>query len=403
MPPAPAARQAWTIDVLRVVAAGTVAVFHLSWRGALLPGLYPIGWLGVQVFFVISGAVILGSAHGRTVRPFLFGRVRRLYPAGLACCALNLAVIAVFRPWFAIPAVYADASPARVLGSVVLAGERFLSTAYWTLPVELSFYLCIAAALGLGRLPWRAVSMALVLLSVPWHVHALLPPLLAAGLAQFLPVSLTDGVLARYSMYFGLGMMLWLAARRPVGAAGWATVTLAAGLAVREMALRIATDIAPNYRGTADLHAMLPVAAALWGVACIAVWAGLADRCAALPPRAARILHAAALATYPFYLLHETVAGGVMGALVAHGAAPVPALLAGLGTCACASHGVVALWERPACRLLDRAAAYRPWRLRAATVIAKADSSLSSDPLATNSTSSATPAFPTFSIRSSTP
>ena len=355
MPTQHTAPHAWTIDALRVAAAGIVAVFHLSWQGTLLPGLHPIGWVGVQVFFVISGAVILGSAQDRTARAFLLSRFRRLYPAALACCAINLLAIAAFHPWFGIPVVYSGASAARLLGSVILTGEHFLSTAYWTLPVELSFYLCIALLLTMQqRLPWRTVAAGLVVLSLPWHACHTLPPPLDGAVAQFLPLSLTHGLLPRYSMYFGLGMALWLAARQPLGRIGWATVALAALLAVAEMQFRISTDIARNYRGAAATSALLPAALALWGLACVAIWAGFAGRCFALPPRIARPLHAAALATYPFYLLHEAVAGGLMGALVAQGTAPVPAMLAGLGACAACSLAVVSLWERPACRWLTR-------------------------------------------------
>lgn len=413
MPPHPPIRPApshapshtWTIDALRVAAATAVAVFHLSWQGTLLPTLLPIGWVGVQVFFVISGAVILGSAQNRPARAFLLSRVRRLYPAALACCAINLAAIAVLQPWLGIPGVYAGISAARLLGSLVLAGEHFLSTAYWTLPVELAFYLCIAAVLALGRVPGQAVATTLVLLSIPWHLVHILPQPLDGAVAQFLPLSLTHGLLPRFGMYFGLGMILWLAPRQPLGIAGWGAAALAVALAMAEMRFRIVTDIAPRYRGAAPLAALLPVAVAAWALACIAIWAGFANRCAALPPRLARALHIAALATYPFYLLHEAVAGGLMGALVAAGAAPLPAMLAGLAACAAASLAVVTLWERPACRWLVRAAdgaSYRPWRLFGATMIAKAESSFSPSPLPTNRTSSATPAFAAFSMRNST-
>lgn len=394
-------RHAWTIDALRIVAAGAVAVFHLSWRGALLPGLYPIGWIGVQVFFVISGAVILGSAQDRTARDFLAGRVRRLYPAALACCVLNVLAILALRPWFAIPVIYADLSPVRVVGSALLLGERFLATAYWTLPVELAFYLCITALLLLRRVSWGGVAIGLVLLGLVWQVYARLPPPFDIAFAMYLPSSITQGVLPRYAPYFGLGMMLLLVARGPVRPGIWAAVALAVALAAGEMQLRIASDVAVNYRGTADLAALLPIAMTAWGLACVLVWAGFRGHGVALPPSLGRALRLAGLATYPFYLLHEAVAGGTMGALVAQGLPPAPAMLAGLLVCAAASAAVVVLWERPLNRwLLGR---YLPWRLFGATRIANADASAPSSPLPTNSTSSATPAFPAFSIRSSTP
>jgi peptidoglycan/LPS O-acetylase OafA/YrhL len=39
------------------------------------------GWIGVQVFFVISGAVIAWSATRNTGKGFFIGRVARLWPA----------------------------------------------------------------------------------------------------------------------------------------------------------------------------------------------------------------------------------------------------------------------------------------------------------------------------------
>lgn len=395
-------RHAWTIDALRITAAVAVAVFHLSWRGGLLPGLYPIGWIGVQVFFVISGAVILGSAQDRTAGTFLVGRVRRLYPAALACCVLNVVAIVALHPWFPVPVIHADLTPIRLVGSLTLLGERFLASAYWTLPIELAFYAAVTVLLLVPRVRWTWVATGLVLLGLVWQVHARMPPPFDAALAQYLPSTVTQGVLARYAPYFGLGMLLFLAAREHIGSAGWATAALAGVLAAGEMQMRLAADIAVNYRGTANLSNMLPVAMVVWGVACVLVWAGFRGHGVALPPGLGRGLRVAGLATYPFYLLHEAVAGGTMGMLVAQGIPAAAAMVTGLSVCGIGSVGVVLLWERPLNRWLARDG-YRPWRLRGATRIANAEPSSPSSPLPTNSTSSVTPAFPAFSSLSSTP
>jgi peptidoglycan/LPS O-acetylase OafA/YrhL len=63
------------LDVLRLFAALFVVCFHYAFRGHAADGLSPIsyppllpaakyGYLGVQLFFMISGFVILMSVHG---------------------------------------------------------------------------------------------------------------------------------------------------------------------------------------------------------------------------------------------------------------------------------------------------------------------------------------------------
>src|SRR5436305_15044411 len=73
------------LDIMRFTAALSVAVFHFTWQTENA-WLMPCGWVGVQIFFVISGIVIANSAYGATAPSFAFGRFLRLYPA--AWCAV---------------------------------------------------------------------------------------------------------------------------------------------------------------------------------------------------------------------------------------------------------------------------------------------------------------------------
>jgi peptidoglycan/LPS O-acetylase OafA/YrhL len=79
------------LDGLRAIAVLTVMLFHLT------PGLLPGGFLGVDIFFVISGFLItslLLTEHANTgvirLREFWRRRARRLLPALgvliLVCC-----------------------------------------------------------------------------------------------------------------------------------------------------------------------------------------------------------------------------------------------------------------------------------------------------------------------------
>ena len=85
------------LDVIRVVAAILVMLNHYVAFSYLTPDLgargtnaqaYPdmpswtmCGWIGVQLFFVLSGYVIARSAQGRSAVSFAFHRLVRIAPA----------------------------------------------------------------------------------------------------------------------------------------------------------------------------------------------------------------------------------------------------------------------------------------------------------------------------------
>ena len=75
------------LDVLRFSAALAVVIYHLTYRQ--IDGQYlfasadlitRFGYLGVNLFFMISGFVILWTAVGRTPAKFAISRFSRLYP-----------------------------------------------------------------------------------------------------------------------------------------------------------------------------------------------------------------------------------------------------------------------------------------------------------------------------------
>src|SRR5581483_4971733 len=108
------------LDPLRFAAALGVAVFHLtfwSWAGSATgtaPGFEHyvaaglqfqsaapftwFGWVGVEIFFVISGFVIANSARNASPSAFLLGRALRLYPAVWVCATATFIVLLFFAP-----------------------------------------------------------------------------------------------------------------------------------------------------------------------------------------------------------------------------------------------------------------------------------------------------------------
>ena len=87
------------IDGLRALAVVAVLFYHLGFKW--IPG----GFLGVDIFFVISGYVItrllldsIYSANGLDVRQFYSARIRRLLPGLIFFLFITLIFIALFAP-----------------------------------------------------------------------------------------------------------------------------------------------------------------------------------------------------------------------------------------------------------------------------------------------------------------
>ena len=152
------------IDGLRAIAVVAVILNHIDHR--LLPG----GYLGVDVFFVISGFVITTSLRrhqadslGSLLRSFYARRCRRLIPA-LATCVLASGILA----WLVDPDPLTSLKTgvAALFGvsniAILLASQDYFApssqlnmfTQTWSLGVEEQFYLLFPGLVwisGFGR------------------------------------------------------------------------------------------------------------------------------------------------------------------------------------------------------------------------------------------------------------
>lgn len=170
------------LDLLRFCAALTVVFFHLAFRGASADGLSPLsyaplasvakyGYLGVQLFFMISGFVIMLSAQSGSISSFLVARASRLYPAFWVCCSITFAVILLAQI-----SVFPGSLRTWLINMTMVPGlfhTELLDGAYWTLLVEVKFYLLIAILIAIGQIhraewclyAWLALSA----------IHAVMP------------------------------------------------------------------------------------------------------------------------------------------------------------------------------------------------------------------------------------
>lgn len=166
------------IDLLRFIAALFVVFFHYTFRGGAIdsksimpyPLLAPVakyGYLGVELFFIISGFVILMTAAKGSLRMFFVSRIVRLYPAFWACCTIT------FLMTIAIGGSRYSASFSQYLINMTMlngfVGVPSIDGAYWSLFVEMRFYALVAAVLAIGKIHkaqsilflWLAFSIAL--------------------------------------------------------------------------------------------------------------------------------------------------------------------------------------------------------------------------------------------------
>lgn len=190
------------LEGLRGVAILLVLAFHAG-----IPG-FGGGFVGVDVFFVLSGFLITGlllrerEVHGGvSLRAFYARRARRILPAAAVVLVITLIVAAFFVAPLDLPRFASDAAASALsVGNIRFATQSigYFSSSespspflhYWSLGVEEQFYLVWPALLILatrwGR-PAFAVSITLVLvflaslvaavavtdISAPWAFYSL--------------------------------------------------------------------------------------------------------------------------------------------------------------------------------------------------------------------------------------
>ncbi len=141
------------LDPLRALAALAVAVFHFTHNGWLpaehwLARLGFHGHRGVQTFFVISGFVVpyamwLGGYSLRNFLPFMGRRLVRIYPPYLASVVI-LAAMNLSQPATGPLRLGVLDLASHLLFLNELLGRPWLMEIYWTLALEVQFYLLAA-------------------------------------------------------------------------------------------------------------------------------------------------------------------------------------------------------------------------------------------------------------------
>ncbi|HSR84081.1 MAG TPA: acyltransferase [Streptosporangiaceae bacterium] len=287
----------YEIDLLRITAALGVVIYHYTFSGyarhvtsIAYPSLSVVtryGYLGVDMFFTISGFVVLLSAWGRRPHEFVISRVVRLYPAyWVAVTLTTIVAITLSQGMFHVTPLQYVANMTMLNAVAHIAN---IDVVYWTLYAEIRFYLLIFVLVWAGVTRTRVVAVLWTWLAATAMIEAHVLPARATSTLDIL-------VQSQWSHYFIAGMALCLIYRTGFSWQLGVILVLAYANAVHQ-AIHFGQLVAARYHQTLHSLVIAIVIAAIFIVMTL-----IALR---LTRRLGRPWFAVAGAlTYPLYLVH---------------------------------------------------------------------------------------------------
>jgi peptidoglycan/LPS O-acetylase OafA/YrhL len=338
----------YVLDGLRLVAALYVVSYHYTafaahdprpW-GRPVQEVFPAfgrissyGFLGVELFFLISGFVICMTGWGRTPKEFLISRITRLFPAYWFGIVATTAFAVLFggswlRNGRSLPQVATNLTmfqdPLKVMDA---------DGVYWTLWCELVFYLLFLFVVRKGLTYNRVVSFCGI-----WLVAGVI----STGSGSPIVTNLT---MPGQAPYFAAGLAMYLIYRYGPDLITLGLTGLCWLLSLHQLAIEV-SSVSDNVR-----HPLHWTVAAVFVTCCYAVMLAVATgrldwiRWSGLTTLGAL--------TYPLYLLHEHIGWGLIARF--HSEIPAWPLVCGLTVLfLCAAWLVHRFVERPAARYLKR-------------------------------------------------
>jgi peptidoglycan/LPS O-acetylase OafA/YrhL len=326
------------LDLLRFLAASAVVAFHFTARsneafGTRVQDVFPdlggvtaLGGLGVELFFVISGFVILMSVWGRSTQDFVASRAARLFPAYWCAVVLTGTVMVAFHPEPVKSVTLSD-----VLTNLTMVQTAFgvghVDGVYWTLYVELKFYVLVGLLALVGLTRTRVIAFAVL-----WPVVGAIA---SAKDAVFLATLLAP----EHAVFFSAGMLMYLIYREGHCTLLWLLVGMQWALAMHYSSSGLVSFLeAGTERDVTAASVMACVTAAF-----VLVAAATLSPLARLSGRWTAFLGSL---TYPLYLVHENWGWIIIRALhprVGH----LPALVIATACVLVAAWAIHRFVERP--------------------------------------------------------
>ncbi|MET0423114.1 MAG: acyltransferase [Actinoplanes sp.] len=300
------------LDGLRLIAALMVVVFHYVGRtktdqliwGAGPDEAFPLlhhaaqfGWLGVELFFMISGFVICMSAWDRDTGSFIRSRAIRLFPAYWAAVLLTATVVHLW-PTVSRPLPASDVLLNLTMLQWPLKTDG-VDGAYWTLWVEARFYLLF------GLLVWRGLTRQRAM----WFGYGWL---LACAITFSANEPLLNVVIQpAWGPLFVAGIAFYLIHRFGSSLKLWGLVVASYLMAQHNMVDRVAAEAKADILGPLSTRAGIAILTGFFVLLGV-IAMGWTSRIRW------RWLTTAGLLTYPLYLIHQQIGWVIIHALNGH-------------------------------------------------------------------------------------
>lgn len=294
------------LDGLRGLAILMVVAFHAlaRWRGVMPPeenllisDVFSLGWMGVQLFFIISGFVIFMSME-RSRNFFIFGQNRwlRLFPAMLVASVLIYVTAPLLPDRPKGPAHLQDLLPGisfiepGILEKFFPINFSMLDGAFWSIFVEVRFYVIVAFMYYFAK-DKKGIFIAFCFL-----VYTAQQAFIAAGLENAFPFILSKLIMhttAQYLGWFACGIFFYK--YRMEGRRLWfALSALFAFLAILIISLQKQDPV------------VFVLAGGVYAVFVLSFWPNIVQRILS-----SRLLLFFGLISYPLYLIHQNIVTGL--------------------------------------------------------------------------------------------
>jgi len=192
----------YELDILRITGIIGIMLFHYTFRGyaadnmstlyfPLLGKIFKYGYLGIYLFFVLSGYTTMLSAKDKSFRKFVYSRILRLFPSfWVAVCLTTVVTIFLGAGRYHVEPLQFLANLTMLSGYI---GIKSVDDVYWFIFILLKFYFLVSMLILLGLLGfqeylagiWLVIAIAAEFYHIPKVGFFLIPgyaPFFIAGM-----------------------------------------------------------------------------------------------------------------------------------------------------------------------------------------------------------------------------